>query len=310
MSLDSILLPVTSSRKKVLRMENAEFHGKSTNIKTAIEHAESVLKNSPRAGLENRKSVFAIITNGYSDEKLVSPQAVFTTALDMSKTDIKMVFVAREDSSMPNSKNTHTNEDIAEVFDSRERLKDPVAAQQIVGDIECDAPPPVDYQRECKCTCDVPMGCHGLQGPGGEPGKQGPPGKKGDDGAQGIPGEMGKPGAPGEPGDQGGCGMPGEAGQKGEPGSDGSNGMSGARGKPGIKGVPGEPGPAGPKGQKGDRGQDGQTGPPGVQGEPGMVGDQGEPGPEGQLDQKTLKWLVNKIFIEELNALNLQTPQT
>lgn len=28
------------------------------------------------------------------------------------------------------------------------------------------------------------MGCHGLQGPGGEPGKQGPPGKKGDDGAQ------------------------------------------------------------------------------------------------------------------------------
>ena len=30
--------------KKVLRMENAEFHGKSTNIKTAIEHAESVLK--------------------------------------------------------------------------------------------------------------------------------------------------------------------------------------------------------------------------------------------------------------------------
>ena len=60
----------------------------------------------------------------------------------MSKTDIKMVFVAREDSSMPNSKNTHTNEDIAEVFDSRERLKDPVAAQQIVGDIECDAPPP------------------------------------------------------------------------------------------------------------------------------------------------------------------------
>ena len=33
-------------------------------------------------------------------------------------------------------------EDIAKVFDSRERLKDPVAAQQIVGDIECDAPPP------------------------------------------------------------------------------------------------------------------------------------------------------------------------
>ena len=28
------------------------------------------------------------------------------------------------------------------------------------------------------------MGCHGLQGPGGEPGKQGPPGKKGDDGDQ------------------------------------------------------------------------------------------------------------------------------
>ena len=28
------------------------------------------------------------------------------------------------------------------------------------------------------------MGCHGLQGPGGEPGKQGPPGKKGEDGDQ------------------------------------------------------------------------------------------------------------------------------
>jgi hypothetical protein len=30
--------------KKILKMEMAEFHGKSTNIKTAIEHAEQVLE--------------------------------------------------------------------------------------------------------------------------------------------------------------------------------------------------------------------------------------------------------------------------
>jgi len=295
--------------KKVLRMGVAEFHGKSTNIKTAIEHAEQVLENSPRANLPGRKTVFAIITNGYSDDALTKgDQNVFEAAVGMSSNpmDIRMVFVAREDSSM----NAHTNEEIANTFHARERLHDPVAAQQIAGDIECDEAPEINYQRECKCTCDVPMGCHGIQGPAGLPGAPGGNGKRGDDGKKGNPGEMGKPGPDGEEGEEGGCGMPGEAGQKGEPGLDGNNGMSGAPGPVGIKGVPGEPGAAGAKGQQGDQGPDGEPGQPGVQGEPGPAGDQGEPGPEGQLDEKTLKWLVNKIFIEELNALDLQPPQT
>ena len=76
------------------------------------------------------------------------------------------------------------------------------------------------------------------------------------------------------------------------------------------KGVPGEPGSCGDKGPDCDKGPDGEPGIPGVQGEPGAHGDQGALGPEGELDEETLKWLVNKIFVEELNAFNLQTPQT
>ena len=50
------------------------------------------------------------------------------------------------------------------MFGVKLRLKDPVAPQQLIGDIECDEPPEPDYHRECACKCDVPMGCHGIQG--------------------------------------------------------------------------------------------------------------------------------------------------
>lgn len=297
--------------KAVLGMENAEFHGKSTNIKTAIEHAQGVLENSPRTQLPGRKAVFAIITNGYSDDQLVTSDEVFASAINMATAmDVRMVFVAREDSSMPNAGNTHTYEELVKAFDARERLNDPVAAQQIAGDVECEEAPPISYQRDCSCVCDVPMGCHGIQGPAGPDGADGGNGRRGDPGQRGVPGEMGPAGPSGEPGEQGGCGMPGDAGAKGDPGMDGNHGMDGANGDDGIKGVPGLPGDHGKKGEQGDQGKDGGVGQPGVQGEPGAEGDQGEQGPQGALDEKTLKWLVNKIFIEELNALNLQTPQT
>lgn len=297
--------------KAVLGMTNAEFHGKSTDLQVAIEHAQDILEKSPRAGLPGRKAVFAFITNGYSNDHANSKELVFESAIKMDNAmDVRMVFVAREDSSMPNDRNTHTYEELTHAFDARERLQDPVAAQQIVGDVECDPAPEPSYQRECTCVCDVPMGCHGIHGPQGNDGERGGMGKTGEPGDQGDAGEPGADGPKGPPGDQGGCGMPGDAGAKGDPGADGTNGMSGQSGEEGIQGPEGEPGNAGPKGQKGEPGPDGPTGQPGVQGEPGPEGDQGDQGPEGELDEQTLKWLVNKIFIEELNALNLQTPQT
>jgi len=297
--------------KSVLGMGMAEFHGRSTNVKAAIDHAKNVLQNSPRTDIPGRKAVFALITNGYSDDKLVKSDQVLKSAADMHVAiNAQMVFVAREDSSMPNKANSHTNEELAQMFDSRERLSDPVAAQQIVGDVNCDEKPPIDYHRECNCVCDVPMGCHGPQGPPGVEGEKGGKGPKGPNGAPGKKGDTGEDGPDGEQGEDGGCGMPGDAGPKGEPGKDGSYGKSGTQGVAGIKGPPGEPGAAGPQGDPGDAGQPGAPGVPGVQGEPGDEGDRGEPGPEGTLDEDTLKWLVNKIFIEELNALNLQTPQT
>merc|ERR1712048_426989 len=153
--------------KSVLGMGMAEFHGRSTNVKAAIDHAKNVLQNSPRTDIPGRKAVFALITNGYSDDKLVKSDQVLKSAADMHVAiNAQMVFVAREDSSMPNKANSHTNEELAQMFDSRERLSDPVAAQQIVGDVNCDEKPPIDYHRECNCVCDVPMGCHGPQGMG------------------------------------------------------------------------------------------------------------------------------------------------
>lgn len=50
------------------------------------------------------------------------------------------------------------------MFNAKLRLKDPVAPQQLIGDIECDEAPEPDYHRECACKCDVPMGCHGIRG--------------------------------------------------------------------------------------------------------------------------------------------------
>lgn len=53
---------------------------------------------------------------------------------------------------------------VADVFERSLRLRDPVAPQQLIGDIECDALPEPDYNRQCNCKCDVPMGCHGITG--------------------------------------------------------------------------------------------------------------------------------------------------
>ena len=50
------------------------------------------------------------------------------------------------------------------MFERSLRLRDPVAPQQLIGDIECDALPEPDYNRQCNCKCDVPMGCHGITG--------------------------------------------------------------------------------------------------------------------------------------------------
>ena len=92
---------------------------------------------------------------------------------------------------------------------SKLRLKDPVAPQQLIGDIECPEAPEPDYHRECSCTCDVPMGCHGIQGESyfwslpslhkilGEPGQDGATGP------DGCIGDLGKEGQPGQPGDDG-----------------------------------------------------------------------------------------------------------
>ena len=149
---------------------------------------------------------------------------------------LQMVFVAREDSSMPNKQNTHTFEDLASHFTSRVPLHDPVASQQIVGDVTCEEKPEVDYHRECSCVCDVPMGCHGPGGANGNVGNIGKNGKQGARGHLGSPGELGRPGKKGEVGEMGGCGMPGHEGAKGEPGNDGIIGLSGKAGELGIKG--------------------------------------------------------------------------
>ena len=105
-----------------------------------------------------------MITNGYSDQQRVSDTDVATEVMDLNTDQtLKTVFVAREDSSISN-RGSRTNTMVAEVFAERLRLKDPVAPQQLVGDIECPAPPPPEYSRQCNCVCDVPMGCHGITG--------------------------------------------------------------------------------------------------------------------------------------------------
>lgn len=295
--------------KKVNQMSNSQFHGFGTDMTKAIEHGSQILKNSPRRDMDGARQVFAVITNGYSDDSMTSDQEVLmaiTSGFDNTKT----IFVAREDSSVKNARGTHTNEEVREMFDGKLRLKDPVAPQQLVGDIECDAPPEPDYHRECECKCDVPMGCHGIQGEPGSKGADGPEGCIGDVGKAGDLGEPGDDGPMGIKGDIGGCGMPGMAGEKGEPGEDGVDGDNGVDGPEGIQGPTGEPGAAGDRGEKGETGAPGEPGKPGVQGDPGATGEQGDEGTAGNLDTQTLKWLVNKIFIEELNAMGINTPMT
>lgn len=296
--------------QNVLRMDYHLYHGKATNVKRALEHGAKILSSSPRADMEPRQ-VFVMISNGYSDDDLVRGQDVEAAALGLRDIpNLKTVFVAREDSSIPGDRRTHTNEAVAQHFTQRESLGQFLAPQQIVNDITCPAPPEVKLERECTCTCDVPMGCHGPAGPAGLNGKQGPNGKLGDageDGKRGIDGPMGDVGPAGPPG---GCGMPGLAGEKGFPGKDGFFGVDGTPGALGNQGPTGLPGGAGAKGEMGEKGATGASGLEGVQGEPGQPGDPGAQGDQGGLDQETLKWLVNKIFIEELANIGIATPQT
>lgn len=294
----------------VLRMDYHQYHGKATNVRKAVQYGAKILQTSERVNAEPRQ-IFVMITNGYSDEDLVSQRDVEAELQGLQGVpNLRTVFVARGDSSIAGDQNTHTNEDVAKYFDQRESLGSFLAPQQIVNDISCPAPPPMKLERECKCTCDVPMGCHGPQGQPGNDGRVGKPGKKGPSGERGVPGEDGPMGEVGEQGEPGGCGMPGHAGEKGYPGEDGISGINGVRGRQGERGPPGLPGKAGPKGEKGDTGAPGAPGADGVIGEPGDPGQAGEPGPQGGLDQKTLKWLVNKIFMEELSAMGINTPQT
>jgi len=294
--------------KAIRDMTLEQFKGRGTNLKTAIDKASKILANSDRAGEEGRKSAFVLITNGYSDDSKVSDAEVFQAALQMSEqggANLRMIFVARGDAS-----NGQTNDEIAKAFSQVESLKDPIAAQQVVGDLQCDDPPEPNYQRECKCNCDVPMGCHGIQGSAGDNGQPGPRGECGPKGEHGIDGAKGPDGDGGPEGDKGGCGMPGQAGEKGDPGDDGLDGEDGTEGAEGIQGAPGMPGDAGDKGPKGEPGTKGPAGQQGTTGEPGDAGDQGDQGPDGELNETTLKWLVNKIFIEELNAMGIQSPNT
>lgn len=300
--------------KKVNQMGNSQFHGYGTDMTKAINHGSQILKNSPRRNMDGVRQVFAVITNGYSDDAMTTDQEVLmaiTSGFDNTPNgQVSTVFVAREDSSVKNARGTHTNEEVRDMFNAKLRLKDPVAPQQLIGDIECDEAPEPDYHRECACKCDVPMGCHGIQGEAGAMGEEGPDGCIGDLGKQGQPGQPGDDGPMGPPGDMGGCGMPGIAGQKGEPGDDGVDGIDGVDGPGGIVGPQGVPGAAGDRGPVGDTGPRGEPGKPGVQGDPGATGEQGDEGTAGNLDTKTLKWLVNKIFIEELNAMGINTPMT
>merc|ERR1712037_956800 len=276
----------------VLRMDYHQYHGKATNVRKAVQYGAKILQSSSRVNAEPRQ-IFVMITNGYSDEDLVSQRDVEAELQGLQGVpNLKTVFVAREDSSIAGDQNTHTNEDVAKYFDQRESLGSFLAPQQIVNDINCPAPPAPKMERECMCTCDVPMGCHGPEGPAGNDGPEGP---------------MGDVGPVGEPGP---CGMPGHAGEKGFPGEDGVPGESGTAGPQGAQGPPGKPGPAGEKGPNGDTGLTGEPGLDGVIGEPGDPGQHGDQGPQGGLDQETLKWLVNKIFMEELGAMGITTPQT
>jgi hypothetical protein len=150
--------------------------------------------------------------------------------------NLKTVFVAREDSSIAGDQNTHTNEDVAKYFDQRESLGSFLAPQQIVNDINCPAPPAPKMERECMCTCDVPMGCHGPEGPAGNDGRVGASGQDGEPGRPGNDGPEGPMGDVGEVGQPGPCGMPGHAGEKGFPGEDGVPGMSGNSGPQGAQG--------------------------------------------------------------------------
>jgi len=294
----------------VLRMDYHQYHGKATNVRKAVQYGAKILQSSSRVNAEPRQ-IFVMITNGYSDEDLVSQRDVEAELQGLQGVpNLKTVFVAREDSSIAGDQNTHTNEDVAKYFDQRESLGSFLAPQQIVNDINCPAPPAPKMERECMCTCDVPMGCHGPEGPAGNdgrvgaPGENGEPGRPGDDGPEGPMGDVGPVGEPGP------CGMPGHAGEKGFPGEDGVPGESGTAGPQGAQGPPGKPGPAGEKGEKGDTGLTGEPGLDGVIGEPGDPGQRGDQGPQGGLDQETLKWLVNKIFMEELGAMGITTPQT
>ena len=65
--------------------------------------------------MDGVRQVFAVITNGYSDDAMTSDQDVMIaiTGFDNpSNGEISTVFVAREDSSVKNARGTHTNEEV------------------------------------------------------------------------------------------------------------------------------------------------------------------------------------------------------
>ena len=62
--------------------------------------------------MDGARQVFAVITNGYSDDSMTSDQEVLM-AITSGFDNIKTIFIAREDSSVKNARGTHTNEEVS-----------------------------------------------------------------------------------------------------------------------------------------------------------------------------------------------------
>ena len=73
--------------------------------------------------MDGVRQVFAVITNGYSDDAMTTDQDVMISIKtgfdDPSNGKINTVFVAREDSSVKNARGTHTNEEVVSYFMTR-----------------------------------------------------------------------------------------------------------------------------------------------------------------------------------------------
>lgn len=66
--------------------------------------------------MDGLRQVFAVITNGYSDDAMTTDQQVLMAITsgfdDTPNGKVETVFVAREDSSVKNARGTHTNEEV------------------------------------------------------------------------------------------------------------------------------------------------------------------------------------------------------